>query len=142
MPVHRRLGGAAVHRGAWRSLVAHSAGGRKVAGSNPVAPMPVLSRKALLRRGFPLGGGNLTVQSRSISTEHLPRMCTRDGTAAKGPRPRPPCPRSPGSSRTTPNTVSLKLGTDMSIDLARPDTRRHREAPSTNPDGFEPDLPH
>src|SRR3954463_2147706 len=24
--------------GAWRSLVAHSAGGRKVAGSNPVAP--------------------------------------------------------------------------------------------------------
>jgi hypothetical protein len=25
-------------RGAWRSLVAHSAGGRKVAGSNPVAP--------------------------------------------------------------------------------------------------------
>jgi hypothetical protein len=26
------------HTGAWRSLVAHSAGGRKVAGSNPVAP--------------------------------------------------------------------------------------------------------
>jgi hypothetical protein len=26
--------------GAWRSLVAHSAGGRAVAGSNPVAPIP------------------------------------------------------------------------------------------------------
>jgi hypothetical protein len=27
-----------VYIGAWRSLVAHSAGGRAVAGSNPVAP--------------------------------------------------------------------------------------------------------
>src|SRR3954451_7057308 len=34
------LGRASVSQshGAWRSLVAHSAGGRKVAGSNPVAP--------------------------------------------------------------------------------------------------------
>jgi hypothetical protein len=34
--------------GAWRSLVAHSAGGRKVAGSNPVAPM--IPRLASARR--------------------------------------------------------------------------------------------
>src|SRR3954451_19138445 len=35
------LGRASVSQshGAWRSLVAHSAGGRKVAGSNPVAPI-------------------------------------------------------------------------------------------------------
>ena len=32
--------------GAWRSLVAHTAGGRAVAGSNPVAPtIPLLSLK-------------------------------------------------------------------------------------------------
>jgi hypothetical protein len=32
--------------GAWRSLVAHSAGGRKVAGSNPVAPTSRNRRKS------------------------------------------------------------------------------------------------
>ena len=37
------------NHGAWRSLVAHSAGGRKVAGSNPVAPTRSKSRS---RSGF------------------------------------------------------------------------------------------
>ncbi len=40
--------------GAWRSLVAHSAGGRAVAGSNPVAPT---SRKPAWGLGFRRSGG-------------------------------------------------------------------------------------
>jgi hypothetical protein len=38
------------HLGAWRSLVAHSAGGRAVAGSNPVAP---IGREPALVRPYP-----------------------------------------------------------------------------------------
>jgi hypothetical protein len=37
-PLVAHLGVNSRRDGAWRSLVAHSAGGRKVAGSNPVAP--------------------------------------------------------------------------------------------------------
>ena len=43
-----------VELGAWRSPVAHSAGGRGVAGSNPVAPTLILSLDAL-KGVFPLG---------------------------------------------------------------------------------------
>src|SRR4051812_17920114 len=39
--------------GAWRSLVAHSAGGRKVAGSNPVAPT---KRNRRITGGFLVSG--------------------------------------------------------------------------------------
>jgi hypothetical protein len=38
------------HHGAWRSLVAHSAGGRKVAGSNPVAPIIQKLRRSAKKR--------------------------------------------------------------------------------------------
>src|SRR5262245_39807188 len=38
-PASTREAYASRDHGAWRSLVAHSAGGRKVAGSNPVAPI-------------------------------------------------------------------------------------------------------
>jgi hypothetical protein len=44
---------AITHHGAWRSLVAHSAGGRKVAGSNPVAPTRETARFAAVYRGRP-----------------------------------------------------------------------------------------
>src|SRR5881227_510166 len=43
--------------GEWRSLVAHPAGGRAVAGSNPVSPT---SSKAPLRWGFCLGKWSLS----------------------------------------------------------------------------------
>src|SRR5437763_10635729 len=41
--------------GAWRSLVAHSAGGRKVAGSNPVAPISVTPLQSGLHRVYGTG---------------------------------------------------------------------------------------
>ena len=39
--------------GEWRSLVAHPAGGRAVAGSNPVSPMQVACKWRVLAGGTP-----------------------------------------------------------------------------------------
>ena len=43
-----------ISHGAWRSLVAHSAGGRAVAGSNPVAPIRELraDRDEVIRAAY------------------------------------------------------------------------------------------
>ena len=40
--------------GAWRSLVARTAGGREVAGSNPVTPIPWQGHGSLKTKGFRL----------------------------------------------------------------------------------------
>src|SRR5436190_23384946 len=60
--------------GAWRSLVAHSAGGRAVAGSNPVAPTNVADYRAPPHgRDRHTDRGADAHRRGPVSTRHRPR---------------------------------------------------------------------
>jgi hypothetical protein len=63
--------------GAWRNLVTHSAGGRKVAGSNPVAPT---SRNRRKRGGF-ARLGHIAQVRRGV---HLGSNCYRESARESG----------------------------------------------------------
>ena len=118
--------------GAWRSLVAHSAGGRKVAGSNPVAPTGSRPGRRVhrhLRRGpqpLPLlPPGRLLDPHRQVRRPGPPGSSTST-EAARSARPRRTWCRPRTVTTTSCSSARTSPPNDDSV-ICRPALRRRRK---------------